>query len=209
MAIPLLQELPLHPVAAAHAGIGARSTDPITCKQGTSMFVRRLAMAATVLALVGCAAGVKHAEIENRQYLSTQPAKRVTISLNDEAKTKVGENLTFNQNVLLDHVKRALTAKSLLDEAQAESGNSIEIVVKDFRVRSNFSAVMFGIMAGNDHITGDVIFKDGSGKELNRFEVSASYALGGVAGGQNDARMGWLYEKFAELTVDNLSGPQK
>ena len=80
--------------------------------------------------------------------------------------------------------------------------------MKDFRVRSNFTAVMFGFMAGNDSITGDVVLRDAAGKELNRFEVSASYALGGLAGGMDDARMGWLYEKFAELTVENLGGPE-
>lgn len=173
------------------------------------MVAQRLAMGALILGLVGCAAGVQHAKVDNKQYLSTKPAKAVSISLNDEAKAKVNDNLKFDQNALLDHVKRALTAKNLLAENKPESTNTVEILVKDFRVRSNFSAVMFGFMAGNDSITGDVILKDAAGKELNKFEVSASYALGGLAGGQDGARMGWLYEKFAELAVENLSGTAK
>ena len=173
------------------------------------MFIHRVAIGALVLGLAGCASGVKQSDIQNRQYLVSQPAKAVSVSLSNEAQEKVADNLKFNQNALLDHVKRALTAKNLLDETKTDAPHTIEILVKDFRVRSNFSAVMFGFMAGNDSVTGDVILKDRSGKELNRFEVSASYALGGMGGGQDDTRMGWLYEKFAELTVDNLAGTQK
>jgi hypothetical protein len=173
------------------------------------MFMKRIAVSAFVLFLAGCAAGVKQGSVENKQYLTSKPAKLVSISLNDDAKKKLPDNLKFNQNSLLDHVKRALSAQNLLDEAKADNGNTIEIVVKDFRVRSNFSAVMFGFMAGSDNITGDVIMKDAAGKELNKFEVNASYALGGLGGGQDDARMGWLYEKFAELTVENLTGVKK
>lgn len=173
------------------------------------MTIRRVAIVALVFALAGCAGGVKQATVENKQYLTTQPARQVSINLNDEAKQKLADNLKFNQVTLLDHVKRALTAQNLLDEKKAEAKNSVEIVIKDFRVRSNFSAVMFGFMAGNDSITGDVVLRDASGKELNKFEVSASYALGGLAGGQDETRMSWLYEKFAELTVENLRGATK
>lgn len=173
------------------------------------MIIKRIAVIATLLGLVGCSAGVKQASIENKQYLSTIPAKVATIRLNDAAKAKVADNLSFNQNALLDHVKRALQAKELLNEAQPDPAHAIEIVVKDFRVRSSFSAVMFGFMAGDDNITGDVILRDAGGRELNRFEIKASYALGGLAGGMNDSRMGWLYEKFAQLTVENLSEPKK
>jgi uncharacterized protein DUF4410 len=80
---------------------------------------------------------------------------------------------------------------------------SLAILVKDMRVRSNFSAVIWGFMAGSDSVSADIVLRDPAGKELDRFEVSASYALGG----QDDARMGWLYEKFAEETVQELTKP--
>lgn len=172
------------------------------------MRFQRLAIILGAVLLAGCASGVKQATVENRQFLATQPAKSISISLNDEAKTKVADNLKFDQNALLNTVKRALTAQNLLNESKPGASHTIEIVMKDFRVRSNFTAVMFGFMAGNDSITGDVVLRDAAGKELNRFEVSASYALGGLAGGMDEARMGWLYEKFAELTVENLRGPE-
>lgn len=169
------------------------------------MSLRFLSIAAFVLALTGCAASVKHTEIQNKQFVTAQSTKQVRVSMNDEAKKKLEDNLKFDQNALLDHVKRAMTAQNLLNET-LETAQTVDIVIKDIRVRSNFSAVMFGFMAGNDSVTGDVILRDAQGREVNRFEVSASYALGGLAGGQDNARMSWLYEKFAELAVQNLRG---
>jgi hypothetical protein len=64
-------------------------------------------------------------------------------------------------------------------------------------------------MAGNDTVSGDVIARAADGKEIQRFLVSASYALGGLAGGQDEARMDWLYETFAQHTVDELTGAKK
>jgi hypothetical protein len=45
---------------------------------------------------------------------------------------------------------------------------------------------------------------DPTGKTLRSFDVSASYAFGGFAGGQDSIRVNYLYEKFAELTRDQL-----
>jgi hypothetical protein len=68
---------------------------------------------------------------------------------------------------------------------------------------------MWGVMAGTDNVTGDVIVRDASGKQVRRFTVNASYGLGGFAGGQDDMRLGWLFDKFAEHTVAELGGPRK
>lgn len=166
-----------------------------------------LSVVAAAFFLVGCASGVKrapdapgsHARVSTPSQIAS-----VSVSLTDEAKKKAGENLKFNPDELLNHVKRGLDANSLLGHNDKALPN-LEIQVKDMRVRSNFSAVMWGFMAGADSITADIVLKDLAGKELDRYEVSVSYALGGVAGGQDDARMGWLYEKFTEETLKELT----
>jgi hypothetical protein len=61
-------------------------------------------------------------------------------------------------------------------------------------------------MAGADMVKGDVVTRDLQGKEIGRFEVHADYALGGLAGGMDSTRMDWLYEKFAQLTLESLQG---
>lgn len=163
-----------------------------------------------ILLLSGCASSVtrspKNLAEPGRVTKLPDRFSSVTIALTAEAKEKAADNLKFNPEELLDNVKRALDANSLLsNENKEEQIPEILIQVKDMRVRSNFSAVMWGFMAGDDHITGDIVMKEPSGTELDRFQVSVSYALGGLAGGQDDARMSWLYEKFAEKTVEELT----
>jgi hypothetical protein len=65
---------------------------------------------------------------------------------------------------------------------------------------------MFGFMAGSDNFDGTVTLIDGNKHVKNSFDISASYALGGFAGGVNSSRLGWLSEKFAELTVNTILG---
>jgi hypothetical protein len=79
-------------------------------------------------------------------------------------------------------------------------------VVTDIRIRSSFSAGMWGVMAGADRLEGDVFVKNEEGKILNSFSISASYTWGGSIGGNDDIRMNWLYDKFAKLTVKNILG---
>jgi hypothetical protein len=167
-------------------------------------------MSVVILAILlsGCAAGVKRAQPDGvaKPCLSDRnQVSSVSVSMTDEAKKKALDNLKFNPDELLDHVKRGLEAGNLLNGAADRTLPHLEVLVKDMRVRSNFSAVMWGFMAGADSITADIVLEDEAGKELDRFEVSASYALGGLAGGQDSARMSWLYEKFAEETVRELT----
>jgi hypothetical protein len=66
---------------------------------------------------------------------------------------------------------------------------------------------MWGFMAGADSLGANVLLKDGAGKTLDAAEVGVSYALGGIGGGDDNARMSWLYEKFTEETLKELQTP--
>lgn len=162
------------------------------------------------LILTGCASGVQRPSdaAKREAYFAKggKVASDVTISLSKEAKGQLTENLGFNQDRLLATVKRAMEANNMLAKVSSESLPKIEILVTEIRMRSSFSAIAFGFMAGNDRVIGDVIARDSSGQELQRFTVSASYALGGIAGGTDDARMNWLYETFAKHTIEELTG---
>lgn len=63
---------------------------------------------------------------------------------------------------------------------------------------------MWGAMAGSDSVHGEVVIRDAAGEKLDKFIVETSYALGGLAGGQDGMRMDWLYEAFAEEIVKAL-----
>jgi len=171
-----------------------------------------LALAA-LLVLGGCASGVKRTPAAANTPASTHAAmssknqiSAVSIALTEDAKKKQLDNLKFNSGDLLSTVKRALESTSIINETDNKLP-TLEILVTDMRTRSAFSAIAFGFMAGADSIDADVIVRDKAGKELDRFTVSTSYALGGIGGGQDSARMSWLYEKFAEETVKELIKP--
>ena len=162
-----------------------------------------------LLLLAACASGVtRPADSQLAKAYLADPGKKasgVVISLTPEAKKQAAENLKFNQEVLLSTLRRGLEARELLAKQSDQTLPNIEVVVTDIRIRSNFSAVVFGFMAGDDRINGDVIVRAPTGEELQRFGVSASYALGGI-GGMDDTRMNWLYESFAERTIEELMG---
>ena len=165
---------------------------------------RLFAVLLSAVVLTACSSAVKRPDgVAPAQIDQTIKYSGVNVSFTDEGKEMHRENLKFSPDDLSKNVVRALQSNNLIDPS---SSNRLEIVVKEVRVRSNFSAIMWGFMAGSDHITGDVNIKDGTDKTLNSFEVSASYALGGLAGGQDDARMSWLYEKFAELASKEITG---
>ncbi len=175
------------------------------------------ALALLVGTLAGCSSGVKRsagAETTGETAGSTVDASQQTrmsvseiqIGFTDEAKEQYKDNIKFDPDALASTMRRALAANDLME---TEAENHLRVTISDVRVRSNFSAVMFGFMAGSDHITGNVEVVDPNGTALDQFEISASYALGGFAGGQDGARMNWLYEKFAELAAKELLGDSK
>jgi hypothetical protein len=170
----------------------------------------RCVIVVLVAALAGCAAGVKrHDDPAKREaYFAGggKVAREVTVAIADGAKTSLADNPGFDREQLLAAIRRVLDEKGVLAKAGDASLPTIEIVVTGVRVRSTFSAVMFGFMAGQDMIAGDVIARDAGGKEVQRFQVSAEYALGGFGGGQEAMRMGWLYDSFANEVHKELTG---
>jgi hypothetical protein len=128
--------------------------------------------------------------------------RTVQARVSAQAKEQLPDNIKFDLDALRGTVDRALSAAKLEDAA---SGNMLDIEVTNVYIRGTFTAVMFGLFAGGDNISGNVRVTDPQGNPLRSFEVSASYALGGYAGGQDSIRLNYLYEKFAELTREQLA----
>ncbi|MER2541308.1 MAG: DUF4410 domain-containing protein [Azonexus sp.] len=166
--------------------------------------VMRLATTgAVIMALIGCASGVtRQAQNAEKPQLTTERIGKVVVTLTPEAERKVADNQGFSTEQLASVIKNEIGNRKMIDSASA---TTLDVEVTDFRVRSTFSAVMFGFMAGNDNVTGKVQLRGPNG-DTEPFEVSASYALGGLAGGQDGSRMGWLYGQFAKLVAVELYG---
>lgn len=158
----------------------------------------------SVIMLSGCASGVTRTDahkVSAFQPSAEFPIGQVTVASTTEVQEKLKDNFKFSAEQLRGALEQALTNNQLFTAAQASQGISMDVLVTRIRVRSTFNAVMWGAMAGNDALEGEVTIKDASSKVLDKFSVSASYALGGFAGGQDGMRMGWLYEAFAKQVI--------
>ena len=156
------------------------------------------------LVLAGCASGV------TREGGASKPAKladpkvtAVRIYLNEAAQKLHGDNIKFNPEALRSTVQRSLEARQLI---AADAKQRMDIEITDMRVRSTFSSIAFGFMAGADSVKGNVHVLGADGRPVTKFEVSASYALGGIGGGTDETRLNWLYEEFAKLSINELLG---
>ena len=159
--------------------------------------------------IVGCTGSIKRQEsgTANKNYFSSdRQLGDIKISLTPEALIKAAANTKFDAEELKSYVRRALLAKALLNADSKDNLPFIEIQIKDMRIRPTFAAVAAGIVYGADSITGDIVVRNRNGEEQDRFEVSVSYGLGGLAGGQDSNRMSWMYEEFAKKTVNELIG---
>ena len=84
------------------------------------MNTKLLSVVLLALALAGCAAGVKRPQTveAKRPCLSErEQVSSVSVSLTEEARKKALDNLKFNPDELLSHVKRGLEANNLLNGA--------------------------------------------------------------------------------------------
>lgn len=161
----------------------------------------------TAFLLSGCASSVKQMDfvggnkVNISSFNSEKGFAKVNLNLNQDAKNKLSDNLKFNPEQLKATLARALEAKSMI---RPDGEYTIDVIITDLRVRSNFTAVAFGFLAGADSVTGTVNILDKNTAPVKSFEVDANYALGGLAGGSDEARMGWIYEKFSEQTLKEL-----
>jgi hypothetical protein len=167
------------------------------------VFFKYLAIIGFVAMFAGCASGVKQTAGSENAKLTSAKVTQVQISLTDEAQKLVNDNVNFSVNDLKAAIEEELKTLNLI---QPDAGQFMEVTLKSFRARSAFSAIAFGFMSGSDNILGVMTIKDSTGKVLKSSEISASYALGGVAGGMTGTRMGWLYREFAKLSAQELNG---
>jgi len=160
----------------------------------------------------GCASGFTRApgQAATAFKVSTEkPVTEVSITLTPEVQERLKGSLKFDQDALLKSIELGLTNRQVLNKEKKEGAYVLSVTVTHVRVRNTFNAVMWGAMSGNDSIEGDVIVKNGTGAAIDQFHIDASYALGGFAGGQDSARMNWLYEAFSKQLIVALMGEAK
>lgn len=155
------------------------------------------------IGLVGCGGSVKRPD-GPQVTAATGISKfaRVAVTLNDDARKQLVDNTKFDTEQFASQIRSKLGAAQLID---ASAAHTIGVTITGVRVRGSFSAVMFGALAGADSVDGEVAVLDKDNKVLRTFKVSATYAFGGLGGGIDSVRLGYLYEKFADLTTAELA----
>jgi hypothetical protein len=163
---------------------------------------RVLMVVASVLFITGCAGtAVRKDSADIPAAAGVLKVKSVDVHTSPKVKEQLPDNIKFDPTAFSATIERTLTASGL---EEGGSGNTLDIEITNVYVRGTFSAVMFGILAGADNVAGNVRVQDASGRVLRKFEISAGYGFGGWGGGQDSIRLNYLYEKFAELTRDQL-----
>lgn len=167
----------------------------------------KLVLAASIVSLAGCSSNVRlDSDIQaSYQYRGEKYGKVVT-TMADSVASDVDKATRFQQLGLEQAIIGRLKQDNLYD---AQSGNTVNVVVNSLRVRNAASAIMFGAMAGSDNMEGSVTLKTPDGKVLNKFTIDASYALGGFGGGQNTTRLGYLSQTFGDLTAKTILNKDK
>lgn len=164
-----------------------------------------LFMLILILMLTGCSSSVERGANGSTQSgkIARSEINEVTIHFSDEVKEKIKDVSSFDMIRFNETVISQLDNSGLLN---ATSDQSVVITITSARFRNTALAMFFGFMSGSDHITGNIHLKDNAQNTIDEFIVSASYALGGIAGADEETRISWMYGKFAELTAQTLSG---
>jgi hypothetical protein len=172
----------------------------------------KLSLFVVVTGLFGCASTVNRndASIKERSVVKEEviqvtpfkPLRVLTVSLDSAAAAKLADNQDFNVDKLFEKINSTLSSARYLQAQNNSSSLRMDVVVTNIRVRSGVSAIMLGILAGSDYITGQVSVKDGD-KVIDKFEVDISYAFGGVMG-ITSSRMDWMYESFSNKILEEM-----
>jgi hypothetical protein len=164
-------------------------------------FLRPIGLTLAALLLSACAGTVKQDPRVSGDISRAMGIAQVSVQMSPDATRQQADNNQFNREELANFLRRRLETKGLIS---ATASHKVDIVVTDIRVRSAIAAVMLGFMAGDDHVNGTVRLLGPNGQPLRSFVTNASYALGGIGGGQDGTRMNWLYDKFSELASAEL-----
>ncbi|MFC1681115.1 hypothetical protein ACFL1S_04900 [Pseudomonadota bacterium] len=152
-----------------------------------------------VLLLAGCAGQVTQSTEAPKPEVRS--LRNVSLEMSPKVVKKIANDVEFDIGVFKSVLMEALNSRQLL----ASDGDfDLNVVINEVRIRSTGSAVLFGFLAGDDHVTGEAIVLDRKGEAVYTYNANASYALGGFGGSDDTTRINWLYKKFSEIVSDEL-----
>jgi hypothetical protein len=163
--------------------------------------VGRVVLILSVIGVIGCVSTVTRRPGSD-WYYAGQQFGAVSVSLSPSAERKLEDHSEFDPWQLEAAMSQTLEARGLLNR---ESPYRLDVQVTDLRVRSTFWAFMLSFVYGADRVVGHVTLRQpATGRRLHSFVVSAYNALAGWVTLPANVRTEWLYDEFAELTVNEI-----
>jgi hypothetical protein len=132
--------------------------------------------------------------------------KGVTVTLTPAARQKAATDRRFKEDALVAAIENELRARKLLAENDVKAERTVAVVIDGFATRPSSNAVVFGYIMSVGTLTGNVDVRAASGEELQTFRIAAKSRLATPTSGEDTQPLHALYSKFANLTVDDLSG---
>ncbi len=167
----------------------------------------------SILLLSGCSSvinqendlnvGAQRFKEQQIKVNAINPITSITLDLAPEVGNDIRNYLGFNRDKLLEKILIELNKNKLYSNNQKNLDLSVEIT--KVKIRTEYSAVMFGFLAGVDILDGRISIKDKSGLEVDAFDVNASYGLGGSLAGSDSVRTDFLYETFARSVIKGIN----
>ena len=135
----------------------------------------------------------------------------VSVNLGQAVQGDASTDLKLLGGPLRAAIEDELRSRKLLgDEARPAMGRTIAISIDGFTARTTSNVIMFGQVFEAGTLAGDVTVRDGNGVALQTYHIKANSHINRPAAGATTDTLTPLYKKFADLTVDNLSGaPRK
>jgi hypothetical protein len=144
--------------------------------------------------------------VQPARAVSRSMLQGVSLTLTLAAREKADPDQRISRDALVAALKGELRARKLLAEGGLKAERSMTVVINDFTTRPSSNAVIFGYVISEGFLTGDVHVSATSGEPLQAFRIKAQSRLVTPAAAQDNPPLDSLYARFANLTVDGLSG---
>jgi len=126
----------------------------------------------------------------------------VSVLLDEEKLTpKMAEVARLNEvpRILQNRVVEQFATRGMSGEGNLD----VKVEVIGMRLRSNGTAIWWGMMAGGDWITVDVdVSRDG--RSIKNFQTGTGTSLGGFAYGARSTRVGRMMKTLSERIADGI-----
>ena len=159
----------------------------------TSVRILSMGLLAAALILGGCGTTSQTQALVQNSALAPEVGM-LRVSLSEAARERLRDNEGFNQAQLETTLRNDLISRKLLKSA---SGQQLEVVVTDLRVRHGAAVYFGGPFSGKDHVVADVLVKDISGRVIKSAKVNVSFRLASIGSIGTDQRNAQMYELFA------------